>query len=144
MAECRVRVWWAMLAAGLDNIAHVDTDSVIVNSQGLRNMQVAYGAAWRTMWQRKGSWGSLDVYGPRNLRTGSKRKIAGVPVKATETKRDTFTGEQWHSLASDMEHGRPGEVTITEGTWTVKRIDPRRLDAPGADTRTVAVRLPVD
>lgn len=144
MAECRVRVWWAMLAAGLDNIAHVDTDSVIVNSQGLRNMQVAYGAAWRTMWQRKGSWGSLDVYGPRNLRTGSKRKIAGVPVKAAETKRDTFTGEQWHSLASDMEHGRPGEVTITEGTWTVKRIDPRRLDAPGADTRTVAVRLPVD
>lgn len=144
MAECRVRLFWAMQSAGFDNIAHVDTDSVIVNSQGLRAMQVAYGAAWRTMWQRKGSWASLDVYGPRNLRTGSRRKIAGVPLKATETKRDTFTGEQWHSLASDMANWRAGTVTITDGEWTVKRIDPRRLDASGADTRTVAVRLPVD
>jgi len=144
MAECRIRLWWAMLAAGLDNIAHVDTDSVICNSAGLRAMQVAYGTSWRTMWQRKGSWGSLDVYGPRNLRTGRKRKIAGVPTKATETKRDTFVGEQWRSLASDMANGRAGAVTITDGEWTVKRIDPRRCDAPGAETRTVAVRLPVE
>lgn len=144
MAECRVRLLWAMDAAGFDNIAHVDTDSLIINSDGLRGMRLAYGAAWYAMWQRKGSWGSLDVYGPRNLRTGRKRKIAGIPLKATEVKRDTFTGEQWHSLASDMANGRAGAVTITDGEWTAKRIDPRRLDAPGADTRTVAIRLPVD
>lgn len=144
MAECRVRLLWAMDAAGYDNIAHVDTDSVVVNSAGLRAMQAAYGTSWAAMWQRKGTWSSLDVYGPRNMRTGRKRKIAGIPLTATETKRDTFTGEQWHSLASDMANGRPDAVTITDGTWTAKRIDPRRLDAPGAETRTVAIRLPVD
>lgn len=144
MAECRIRLWWGMLAAGLDNIAHVDTDSVLCNTRGLQGLQECYGPAFASMWQRKGSWPALDVYGPRNLRTGRQRKIAGIPLKATETSTDTFTGEQWHSLASDMAKGRAGLVTITQGTWTAKRLDPRRLDAPGAETRTVAVRLPVD
>jgi len=43
MAECRVRLHWAMRAAGYENLAHVDTDSVLVNKQGLINLRGAYG-----------------------------------------------------------------------------------------------------
>lgn len=144
MAECRIRLWWAMVAAGLENIAHVDTDSVLVNRAGLHRMQDAYSGSFLTLFQRKGQWPALAVYGPRNLRAGRERKIAGVPLKAVETLPDTFVGEKWRSLASDMANGRAGNVTVVEATWTVKREDPRRRDAPGVPTRTVAVRLPVD
>lgn len=144
MAECRVRLWWAMLAAGFDNIAHVDTDSVLVNRTGLHAMERCYAGSFGLLFKRKGQWPALAVYGPRNLRAGRERKIAGVPVKAKETLQDTFVGEKWRSLASDMATGRAGNVTVVEATWTVKREDPRRRDAPGVPTRTVAVRLPAD
>lgn len=144
MAECRIRLWWAMLAAGLDNIAHVDTDSLLVNGEGLRALQVAYGTAWRELWHVKGSWPAVAVYGPRNLRTGSKRKIAGVPVTAREIATDIFRGEETHSLAQDMSQGRSGAVTVTPNEWHVKRTDPRRRATSGAGQQTVAIRLPLD
>lgn len=143
MAECRVRLFWAMETAGFDNIAHVDTDSLICNSEGLARLKATYRNAWDQMWSRKGSWTSLDVYGPRALRTGRDRKASGIPLNATETTRDTFIGEQWHSLAGDLASGRPGEVTITEAMWTMRRIDPRRRIASGVDGKTKPIRLPL-
>jgi len=141
MAECRVRLHWAMRAAGYENLAHVDTDSVLVNKQGLINLRGAYGAAWGPMWQVKGSWSGLTVFGPRNLRAGRERKVAGVPRSAREVAPNVFVGEQWRGLAADVESGRHGAVTVSEATWTVKRSDPRRADAPGVTGRTVAVRV---
>jgi len=144
MAECRVRLLWAMEAAGFENIAHVDTDSVLVNTEGLRRMQSAYGASWGLLWHVKGSWSAVAVYGPRNLRVGSKRKIAGVPLGAREIAPDVFRGEETHSLAQDMSQGRASAVTITANEWHVKRTDPRRRGTSGVSQETRAVRLPLD
>lgn len=140
-AECRVRLWHAMLASGLDQVAHVDTDSVLVSKQGLQNMRVTYGMQFRQLWQIKRQFSSLDIYGPRCYRAGRKRTAAGIPLKAVEIERDTFTGETWHGMGKDMEDGRAGAVTVTEGRWTMKRSDPRRREAEGDASRTVAIRV---
>lgn len=141
MAECRVRLWQAMRAAGLQNIAHVDTDSVLVNNEGLRNLRVTYSGSFNVLWQIKGTWQALTIYGPRNIRAGRERKVAGVPKSATEVEPNVFTGEKWHGLASDLTVGRPDKVTLTPGRWEVKSSDPRRLSAAGTGGRTVAIRL---
>lgn len=142
MAECRMRLWRAMNAAGLENIAHVDTDSVLVNDTGLARLREEYGSLFEMQWQIKGRWSFLNVWGPRNYRTGKDRKISGVPKKAKEVEPGKFTGELWLSLGNDMEAGRAGTVTIKPGSWEVRMTDPRRLDAPGAEGHTVAIRLP--
>lgn len=139
MAECRVRLYWAMCAAGFDNIAHVDTDCVIVNAEGLRNLRRAYSTAFHTLWQIKATWTSLMVYGPRNLRAGRDRKVAGVPKAAKEVSPNVFTGEKWRGLAADMTAGRSGSVTIEPGRWELKTEDPRRLSAAGTGGRTVPI-----
>lgn len=144
MAKCRMLLWEAMRTAGRDHLAHVDTDSVLVSSDALRAMRETYAHDFDTLWKVKGSWSSLDVYGPRNLRTGHQRKMSGIPVKAVEAKRDEFHGETWRSLASDMANGRAGAVTITDAVWTIERRDPRRLSVGGDSTHTRAVCLPVD
>lgn len=144
MAKCRILLLHAMGYAGTDNVSHVDTDSVLVNTKGLAQMRHAYGPDFDTLWKVKGTWSSLDVYGPRNIRTGRTRKMSGIPVKAVETKRDEFHGEMWRSLASDMANGRAGAVTITDAIWTIKREDPRRLSVGGGSTHTKPVCLPVD
>ena len=139
MAECRVRLWRGMRAAGLAHIAHVDTDSVLADATGLAGLRGAYGAAFGQVWQVKGSWRRLVVYGPRNYRAGELRKVAGVPRKAKEILPNVFTGEKWSGLASDMEAGRHNQVSITAGEWVMRTPDPRRHDAPGGSGFTVAL-----
>lgn len=141
MAECRMRLWRAMNVAGHENIAHVDTDSVLVNAEGLRRMREWYGERFDKLWQIKGNWAHVDVYGPRNYRTGRERKISGVPRKAREHKPGHFTGELWLSIGNDMESGRVGTVTIRQGNWRVRMTDPRRRDATGAVGETVPISV---
>lgn len=141
MAECRARLWRAMRAAGLDHVAHVDTDSLLVDRVGLAQLREALGAAWGTHWAVKGSYRRLIVYGPRNYRAGPARKVAGVPRKAAEVLPNVFRGEKWSGLATDLEAGRHNRVTIEQGEWVMKTPDPRRLDASEGQTFTVAIQL---
>lgn len=141
MAECRIRLWWAMQAAGLENIAHVDTDCVLVNAEGYKRMRAVYGASFRALWQVKGTYGHVHVYGPRNLRVGRQRKLAGVPAAAVEVGPGEFAGELWRGLATDIAAGRATQVTITAATWKVNNTDPRRRDATEGRTFTDAIRL---
>jgi len=72
------------------------------------------------------------VFGPRNLRAGRERKVAGVPRSAGEVAPNVFVGEQWRGLAADVgirsAWGCDGFLR-PHGRW--KRSDPRRADAPG-------------
>lgn len=141
MAECRVRLYCAMEAAGHENIAHIDTDSTLVNSEGLRRMRVAYGPSFGVIWHIKAHFGSLHVYGPRNIRAGRQRKVAGIPVKAVETEENVFVGELWAGAAADISRGRSGAVTIRTGEWRTRAKDPRRVGLPGVDGGTRAIRV---
>ena len=141
MAECRVRLWQAMRQAGLDEVAHTDTDSLIVSQAGLDALRAAQGARWGTHWQVKGAWRRLIVYGPRNYRVGQARKVAGIPRGADEVLPNVFKGERWSSVSTDLEAGAHNRVTIETGTWEMRSPDFRRGDAPEAGTFTVPVRL---
>lgn len=141
MAVCRMLLWDAMSVAGFENIAHVDTDCVLVNKAGLDAIKAHYGALFEYRWQVKGRYSNIEVWGPRNYRTGRERKIAGVPRKAKEVSPGKFTGEMWLSVGNDMEAGRSGTVTIKTGDWEVKMVDPRRLDAPGTGGYTEAIMI---
>jgi hypothetical protein len=137
MAECRARLWRAMAAAGLSEIAHVDTDSLIVSRRGLAALRAALGADFGTWWSVKGSYRRMIVYGPRNYRGDGLRKAAGIPRKAVERLPNLFEGERWHGMAADLTDGRSGAVTVVTGTWEMTRKDPRRRDAPGAGSATM-------
>jgi hypothetical protein len=141
MAECRVQLWRAMLFAGTEHVAHVDTDSLIVSADGVRNLKKYYGAEFDKIWQIKATYNSMDVYGPRNYRGDSVRKTAGIPVKAVETAENRFTGESWSSLARDLAEGRTNSVTVTDRTWKMTKEDPRRLSAAGGGTATWPVTV---
>lgn len=136
MAECRVRLWDAMNVAGLHNLAHVDTDSVLVNPAGLAALQAAGIAGDGKPWKVKGAWLTIDVRGPRHYYRGKTRVIAGVPLRATEARPGTFTGERWASVATDLEARGDGIVTTWQDQWTPKTTDPRRKSATGTRCET--------
>lgn len=138
MAECRARLWRAMSDAGLSELAHVDTDSLIVSRAGYDALRAAQALSWGDHWTTKATYRRMIVYGPRNYRGDGVRKVAGVPRKATELLPNVFEGERWHGLSRDLESDRSGAVTVETSRWQVNKTDPRRLSASGVSTATVA------
>ena len=141
MAECRARLWRAMRHAGLSELAHVDTDSLLVSATGREALRAAQGADWARLWQVKGSWRKVTVYGPRNYRTDSLRKASGVPRKADEILPNVFKGEKWSGIATDLEQGNHSSVTIVTSDWELTKTDPRRRDSAGVGTATEAYEV---
>jgi hypothetical protein len=107
-------------------------------------MREHYGSGFELLWQIKGQWSIVTVHGPRNYKTGRNRKISGVPKKAKEKEPGKFVGELWLGLGNDLEAGRSGTVTIKQGEWNVRMTDPRRIDSPGVQGHTIAIRLPIE
>lgn len=138
MAECRSRLWDMMHIAGLDNIAHVDTDSVLVNSWGLANLKTAYGADFDRRFSIKGTYRRLDMWGPRAYYRDSERVVSGIPKAAKQTATATFAGEQWEALSASLERDSGRSVAVRPAIWHLTRVDPRRTDAPGGRSRTAA------
>lgn len=138
MAECRVWLWEGMNETGLDNIAHVDTDSILANRAGIESLTMAMGDAFSSTWAIKGSYRTLEILGPRTYRRDGVRVAAGVPRSAKEGSDGIIRGERWHSLSTDLSAAQGKVVTIVPGEWRMKKTDPRRRDAPGVGTATVA------
>lgn len=126
MAECRARLWRAAAAAGLPNVMHVDTDSVIVNRAGDRALAAAVGAGLPGGWRRKETWRHLEVTGPRHYRSSGRRVIPGVPRGAVEVAPGVFAGQVWESLSGAMEGSRTDRVRVSDREWRPTRFDGRR------------------
>lgn len=136
MAVCRCLLWEAMNAAGFNHIAHVDTDSVLVDMAGLRNMRAHYGSSYAAYWQEKGSYRHLEVWGPRCYFRDGRRVTAGVPVKAEALAQDHYRGERWTALSGDLEAGEGAVVTTQVAEWRLERRDPRRRAGASGGTST--------
>lgn len=122
MAECRVRLWQVMVAAGLDELVYVDTDAVIVTPRGSERLEQAAVPNLRV----KARWQSLEVLGPRQLVTDGRLKAAGVPSSATRVGERTWAGEVWRSLPVSIGAGELREVKVLDREWTLRGVDHRR------------------
>lgn len=138
MAECRTRLFDAMNMAGLENIAHVDTDSILLNRNGLSNLRNGYGGNFDYYWQIKGAFKRLEIWGPRAYYRDRSRVFAGIPKNAIQIAPGRFAGEKWSTISTDMEDSSAQVVTVKPASYSVQKLDPRRDDAPGVTGETVA------
>lgn len=135
MAQCRVNLWRTMLAAGLENVAYVDTDSVLVNRVGSEALAVAAIDGLRV----KSRWRSVKVLGPRQLVLKGGLRAAGVPTTAVQVGPDRWSAEIWRSLAASLRQGEADRVVIRDRTYRLRGVDHRRSHV--GDGSTVAVDL---
>lgn len=141
MAEARCRLWGAAMAAGLDNVMHVDTDSVIVNRQGDKAMRAATEAGLPGAWRPKETWRRLEITGPRHYRTPARRQAPGVPRRAAEVRPGKYVGEVWDSLARSLSEGRTGEVIVRLREWEPRKVDYRRPYSGEEDGPAVPIHI---
>lgn len=140
MAECRVRLWQLMNVAGLDHVAYVDTDSLIVDRAGSHRLQALCDETGAYGLRVKRAFTQLNILGPRQLFTDGTPQIAGMAKGARQVGPTKWVGESWEGAETALKRGRPDSVVITPRAWDVKGRDTRR--GHNDDGTTFALSLP--
>ena len=142
ISECRVRLWQLLEVAGFENVAYVDTDSLIVNRAGDQRLQahVDKGKGWGL--RVKARHRTLEVLGPRQLIIEQRARIAGVPKRAKRTAEREWTGERWDGVATTLATKQPSSVVIRDAIYRITGVDNRRIHLPGHATLPIRIEAP--
>lgn len=134
MAEARCRLWEAMQVAGPDNVAYVDTDSVLVAAAGKAALDAAIAAGQLWGMRAKSQHAAVTVHGPRQLTIGGAPRMAGLPRQAERIGADVWAGDAWSTLEGSIRTGETDQVTVTRRLFTAGQVDNRRRHLPGGRT----------
>lgn len=140
MSACRVWLWDLRNAIGPEAVRYVDTDALYVTGDhhhlaaAVAATELGQGLRLKTS-HRRGI-----IMGPRQIITGDRPRISGLPHRSTRMPNGTYAGEVWQSLSASLQAGDPGGVNVADRTWTVRGVDHRRLPGPDGWTLPIQVR----
>jgi hypothetical protein len=126
MAAARVKLWNLIQAMPPQSCLYVDTDSILVMDHHAATMAEIADTPAGAGLRLKRSWDGFAIYGPRQLITGQRVRVSGVPVSAKRVGRHEFEGEVWESLAVAMAARRTDRIVTRDRTWHAKGVDRRR------------------
>lgn len=134
--EIMTRLW---LATPDRSVLYMDTDSLIMRADSHAHAPVELAASMGHHLRLKRAWDRITINGPRQIITGDRVRVSGVPVRATRMADGSLRGEVWESLRGALRAGRSSQVRITPRTWRLRAVDARRT--VGADGWTEPVRI---
>lgn len=134
MAACRVRLWRTLQAIDPAHVAYCDTDSIVVDAEGSRELAAFAEANPDLGWRRKRTNCQLRLWGPRQLELDAATRLSGIPRRAERRGEGLWKGAVWNSLAASLEAGSADQVTVTERLWKIAHTDKRRQGGPDGRT----------
>lgn len=134
MSECRRRLWEAMLAVGMSNVAYVDTDSIIVGPGAHMTGTAEFHSAVLGTWTKKGTYSRMVVHGPRNLACEDARRVSGLPLRARQVAPLEFSGQVMRSIKESMRAGELDRITQIPRKFILDAPDLRRQHLPDGTT----------
>ncbi|HEU5217651.1 MAG TPA: hypothetical protein VFU23_03280 [Gemmatimonadales bacterium] len=139
MAACRVRLWRIVQSLPEGCALYVDTDSLLATDQWHDQIRDLAATDLGEGLRLKQSWRGFTILGPRQIVTGDKVRMAGIPTRAVRVGRTDFEGEIWESLDVALRSGRPGAVRTMPRRWHARGVDRRRLGPGVGWTRPYAL-----
>lgn len=134
MSKARAALWHLMESVGAEHLCYVDTDSLLVDGVGAEALDYLIDVDAAGSLVRKGRYGHVEIFGPRNLIVGEQRRTAGIPLSATPAGPGGYEGEVWSSIKQSMTRGELDRVTLIPRRWRMSMIDPRRHHNPDGTT----------
>jgi len=118
-AYARIYLWKLIEQAGVDNVYYTDTDSLICNEQGYRNVIHLLDDEELGYLKVEGIAETLTINAPKDYVFGSKVTKKGIPSNAIQCGENTFEVEIWPSM---LGHLREGNVTTFCNKHVVKHL----------------------
>ncbi len=126
MSQCRIQLWQLVKTAGEEEVAYMDTDSLIVTPTGSDRLEglVATGGGWGIRIKHD-YWGA-EILGPRQMITDRDRKVSGIAKTATRTSARSFSGTVGQGIGGAFGQGLPTTVSFSAREWKLEDVDRRR------------------
>ena len=118
----RMLLWGLMEQAGRENVYYIDTDSLLVNGDGLEKLKPRI---------KQGELGALHldriaekviIYGLKDYAIEGRRTVKGVKMNAIRTGEHSWIEQKWERFHSALQHGRLEDYRI--------RLSPKVLKLP--------------
>jgi hypothetical protein len=97
-AYARMYLWTLINKAGRDNVYYTDTDSLIVNKQGLTNLSAYIDPDRLGALKLEKTSTNVLIEAPKTYRFGDEHYRKGIPRKAQEVEPDTFEFDAFPSF----------------------------------------------
>jgi hypothetical protein len=127
MAACRVKLWRLIQRMPPGSVLYCDTDSLIITDRWKPAIdeltQIGVGEGLRL----KSTYRGFSIMGPRQIVTGERVRIAGIPIMARRVGPQAYEGSIWESLDVALRSGRPATVRTHDRRWRPQGIDRRRV-----------------
>ncbi len=94
-SQGRIQLWQLIKQAGLDNIYHVATDSLLVNETGLNNLHDKLDANKFGYLKIEDEIKRLVIKAPNDMVLDDKEKIKGISKKASKLDANTYEITAW-------------------------------------------------
>lgn len=120
-AYARMYLWDLMKKAGLPNVYHVATDSVIVNQQGLDNLKELIRPQTTGYLKVELKGKTLTVYGKNDWKLDEEVRVKGVAKKAKWLAEDRAVITVWPSLENWLKGVNSGPYFVFDQVKTLKR-----------------------
>jgi hypothetical protein len=120
-ANARLYLYALMRDAGFENVFYCDTDSLLVNSNGLANLEQYLDNSELGMLKVEQKSDNVILYGVKDYVFGSKARHKGISKKAEKV--DDVTFSQWHTerICSGLRNGDINKMVWRKVTKTLKR-----------------------
>jgi hypothetical protein len=142
MALCRIRLWRLKKALPEGCVLYVDTDSLLATDLFSDEIAALARSSQGEGLRLKTSWQGFSLYGPRQIVTGDRVRMGGIPVRALRTARHKFEGEVYESVDVALRHGRASIVKAVDRTWTTTSVDRRRSGPSVGWTSPYRIEVP--
>ncbi|KKL04687.1 hypothetical protein LCGC14_2613580, partial [marine sediment metagenome] len=118
----RMRLWELIEQAGRDNVFYVDTDSLLVNTDGYERLRelIAPDELGGLHLDRIAS--KVVIFGLKDYSVEGKRKVKGVKSKAVKVGEHAWIEEKWERFHSALRRGTLEDYRI--------RLSPKVLKLP--------------
>ena len=139
MSALRVRLWQLKQQLPSKAVLYVDTDSLLATDDWFHSIDALSATPMGEGLRLKTSWRGFTIHGPRQIVTGKRVRMAGVPLRSELRGAGKFEGEVYESVDVALRAGRPGMVRAVNRSWTVKGRDRRRSGPAVGFTRPLRI-----
>jgi hypothetical protein len=120
-AYARMYLYYLMRIAGLENIYYLDTDSLMVNEEGLENLRPHMDDSELGMLKVEWESESMIINGLKDYVVDGTAKIKGIRKDAEEVSPGIFTQEQFRGIEGMIRDGDMDRILIRTVTKKLMR-----------------------
>ena len=141
-AHGRIMLWELITLAGVENVYYVDTDSLVVNETGYKNLASKIHPTTPGMLKVEWSGSDAEFWTAKDYRVGSDWKIKGIRSNAEKVSKLVYRQDEFRSWDYNLSKRQDGYIDVVSITKHLSRKNTKGV--VNGLGRVYPIRLPVE